>query len=100
MAPIIKDVKRINGYVVKDKHLDYIINVNGKGISKKLKNYLDYAKNQILIDSKYKTLKKEIENSEDWYKIRIVQPGTFVFNYYLRKKNKVHFQSRQLLCIK
>ena len=87
-VPIIKDVKRINGFVVSHNDLRYMIRTDGNGMSKELRSYLECIKHRIVKADRYKTLKREIESGRKWYKIRLVEPGIFILNYYLRKDIK------------
>ena len=81
--PFIKDVNKIKSYTVKDE-LSYFLSINGS-ISEKTKDYLNSIKQEILsAEDNYKALKEKIKSSSAWYRIRIKQPGNFVFNYYLR----------------
>jgi hypothetical protein len=84
-VPIVKDVKRINGFAVSQKDLRYIISTDGNSMSEGLCSYLEYIKHRIVNAQRYKVLNKEIESGRKWYKIRLVEPGIFLLNYYLRK---------------
>ena len=94
-VPIIKDVKRINGFVVSQNGLRYIISANENSMSDELLNYLDYVKHRTVRTNRYKILKKEIESGKKWYKIRLVEPGYFIFNYYLRKNIRFIYNPRK-----
>lgn len=89
LSPIIKDVHKIKTYVVPKKN-DFILALNGS-ISNSTRDYLYAVKNKILAtpSSKYRTLKRELEINDEWYKIKPRSRGNFIFNYYLR--NNVDF---------
>jgi len=90
-VPIIKEVKKIHGFKVLPTHLKYVINTNGKEVSTELRSYLDEVKVKIAETGRYHTARRKIENGERWYKIRLVKPGSIIFNYYLRKNIKFIF---------
>lgn len=87
-VPIVKDVKRINGFVVSPNDLRYIISTDRNSMSEELRSYLEYIKYRVVNADRYKTLKREIKSGRKWYKIRLVEPGNFILNYYLRKNIK------------
>ena len=86
--PIIKDVKKIDGYKVSKECLSYILYIEENNISGEMANYLNNIKFKILNQDGYKTLKREINSGKKWYSIRLVKSGNFIFNYYLRKNIK------------
>lgn len=99
MVPIIKDIKTIDYYEVKKDDLHYLINIKEnikltnlshyidqlEQKSSDLKKYIKQLEREILVNKGYSALKKCIKNKKPWYRIRIVPPGNFLFNYYLRK---------------
>lgn len=88
MVPIVKDVKKISGFLVSKHELRYIVNAGNNGLSKELQDYLKVVENKIMESNRYITLKREIESGKKWFRIRFVEPGYFIINYYLRKNVK------------
>lgn len=86
-VPIIKEVKRINGFIVLPTALKYIIKADGTTVSRKLQTYLDDVRVKITRTGRYNS-KRKIGPDERWHEIRFVQPGNFIINYYMRKNVK------------
>lgn len=87
-VPIIKEVKRIGGYKVLPTHLKYVVKIVEGQISNELQDYLKEVSAKVLESNRYRAAKKKIESGENWYEVGLVKPGTFIFNYYMRKDIK------------
>jgi adenine-specific DNA-methyltransferase len=87
-VPMVKDAKRIRGFVASQHDLRYIISLDKEEMSNELQDYLRGIKHRIVMSDRHKALRREIESGKKWYKIKLVEPGSFVLNYYLRKNVK------------
>jgi hypothetical protein len=87
-VPIVKDVKRIPGFLVLGASLRYIVNASMDQPSNELRGYLDDVKSKVAKTNRYRALKREMSVDDDWFRIRFVEPGSFIINYYLRKNIK------------
>jgi hypothetical protein len=87
-VPIIKEVKRIDGFVVSSSDLNYIIKADGTYISSELQRYLNSIKPEMRRTGRYNSIKDGTGTNERWREIKFVQPGSFLINYYLRKNIK------------
>jgi hypothetical protein len=82
--PFVKDVTSIETFEIKSE-LSYLLALNGS-ITEKTRKYLDNAKAEIITEpEKFRALKKQIEQSESWFKVQLKKPGNVLFNYYMRK---------------
>jgi hypothetical protein len=83
-AGFIKDVTGIQKLGISEAD-SYLLIIGKEPPAKATSEYLTAAKQEILKSDKYKSLKKQITESEEWYRINPVMPGNIIFNYYLRR---------------
>ncbi len=87
-VPLIKDISKIETYRV-DTSSAYILAINGS-LSNETKEYLEKIKKEIIsTPNKFVAVKRNINSSATWYKVKLKQKGNFLFNYYLR--NNIDF---------
>jgi len=92
--PFIKKVQKIKGYSVNDNH-SYLLNLGDAIPSKKEKDYLELIKLNLKKNKKNIVLKKNIKNKhKEWFKIKKVNPGRIIFNYYMRTNIKFILNNR------
>lgn len=96
-VPFIKNVAGLNelGIVKPDS---YLLVIDSDCPSQKTHEHLDFIKDEVSNSDKYKSIKNQLAEGKNWYRIKPSPAGNIVFNYYLRRNIDFFANENYILC--